>query len=188
MRRTGLQAEVLISLALLMLASTGVVAAVIRSADEARLREVVGRSLGREARAPGPPTHSVFPGTVWWRIEGDGQPTDGTGLVRPWGVRVDPIDPVSREVAAEAARLGASVLVVDYRGYGASDGEPAFVPMLRDAEILYDALGDLLPEPRPVVALPCAPSGASRIRGSTSTAQPTLFRASETSAAGRPGS
>ena len=103
MRRTGLQAEVLISLALLMLAATGVVAAVIRGGDEARLREVVGRALGREARAPGPPTHSVFPGTFWWRIEGGGP-------ARPWGALVDPIDPVSRSVADEAERLGASVV------------------------------------------------------------------------------
>lgn len=51
-----------------------------------------------------------------------------------------------------ARTLSCNVLTVDYRGYGASDGEPAFVPMLRDAELLYDALGDLLPEPQPVVA------------------------------------
>jgi pimeloyl-ACP methyl ester carboxylesterase len=47
--------------------------------------------------------------------------------------------------------LGCNVLTVDYRGYGASDGEPAFQPMLEDALTLYDALGDLLPEPQPIV-------------------------------------
>jgi pimeloyl-ACP methyl ester carboxylesterase len=48
--------------------------------------------------------------------------------------------------------LGCNVLTMDYRGYGASDGKPAFEPMLRDAESLYDALGNLLPEPQPIVA------------------------------------
>ena len=103
MRRTGLQAEVLVSLALLMLAATGVVASVIRSADDARLREVVARSLGSEARAPRPPVHSTFPGTVWWRI-----PEGGTA--RPWGPLSDRLDPISRAVAAEAARTQGSVV------------------------------------------------------------------------------
>ncbi|HKJ23847.1 MAG TPA: ATP-binding protein [Myxococcota bacterium] len=103
MRRTGLQAEVLISLALLMLAATGVVASVTRSADEARLRDVVARSLGREARAPGPPTRSIFPGTLWWRVEADAP-------ARPWGALVERIDPVTLEVAHEARRRHASVV------------------------------------------------------------------------------
>jgi len=101
--RPGLQAEVLVSLALLMLAATGVVATVIRGADEARLRDVVARSLAREAQAPGPPTHSIHPGTVWWHIDGDGR-------VSAWGTLVERIDPVSLEVAREARRRRASVL------------------------------------------------------------------------------
>jgi hypothetical protein len=48
--------------------------------------------------------------------------------------------------------LACNVLTVDYRGYGASDGEPSFLPMLEDAEALYDALADLVPEHVPIVA------------------------------------
>ncbi len=48
--------------------------------------------------------------------------------------------------------LHCNVLTVDYRGYGASDGNPAFRPMLQDAVSLYDALSDMLPEPQPVIA------------------------------------
>jgi len=48
--------------------------------------------------------------------------------------------------------LACNVLTMDYRGFGASDGEPAFLPMLRDAETLHDALADLVPERVPVVA------------------------------------
>jgi signal transduction histidine kinase len=102
-RRTGLQAEVLISLALLMLAATGVAVAVVRSADEARVRDLVGRALQREARAPGPPARSIHPGTLWWRIPEDGAP-------RAWGPVSDRIDPLSRAVAEEARRRNASIV------------------------------------------------------------------------------
>jgi len=102
-RRTGLQTEVLVSLALVMLAATGIAAGVIRTSDEARLREVVGRALHAEARAPGPPSRAVYPGTLWWRVAPD-------GVVRPWGPVSDRIDGPSRALAEEARRTGASVL------------------------------------------------------------------------------
>jgi len=103
MRRTGLQIEVLVSLALVMLAATGIVAAVVRSADEARLRAVVARSLQSEARAPGPPARALYPGTLWWRIP-------SAGPVRGWGPFSDRIDERSRALGAEARRRGATVV------------------------------------------------------------------------------
>ncbi|NNL65302.1 MAG: hypothetical protein HKP30_03565, partial [Myxococcales bacterium] len=71
-RRTGLQTEVLVSLAVIMLAATGILAMVVRSADETRVREVVGRALQAEARAPVPPAQALYPGTVWWRVTAGG--------------------------------------------------------------------------------------------------------------------
>jgi len=101
-RRTGLQTEVLVSLALVMLGATGIVATVIVSYDEARLRLALGRALQAEARAPGPPSRSLFPGTHWWRIGAEG--------ARPWGLLRGELDPVSREVAREAEAHDATVL------------------------------------------------------------------------------
>ena len=103
MRRTGLQIEVLVSLALVMLAATGIVAAVVRAADEARLRAVVARSLQGEARAPGPPARALYPGTLWWRMS-------KAGPVRGWGPFSDRIDERSRALGVEARRRGASVV------------------------------------------------------------------------------
>jgi len=102
-RRPGLQSEVLVSLALVMLAATGVLAAVLGAYDEGRLRQVLGRALAREARAPGPPTASLYPGTVWWRV-------DPSGRAAPWGALAEPLDPDSQALAEEAARRTATML------------------------------------------------------------------------------
>jgi signal transduction histidine kinase len=102
-RRTGLQSEVLVSLALLMLAATGIAAAVVRSDDEARIREVVARALQSEARAPGPPARTLYPGTLWWRIAPAGE-------TQPWGPLSDRIDEASHALGREARERDASVM------------------------------------------------------------------------------
>lgn len=102
-RRPGLQTEVLVSLAVIMLAATGILATIVRSYDEARVREVVGRALQAEARAPVPPAQSLYPGTVWWRVAADGHAS-------PWGPIGDHIDDASRELAAAAREARATVL------------------------------------------------------------------------------
>jgi len=102
-RRTGLQTELLVSLALLMLAATGIVAGVVRASGEARLRAAVGRALEVEARSPDAPARTLHLGTSWWRVGAD-------GTARPWGPGAEPIDASSRELAGEAAARRAGVL------------------------------------------------------------------------------
>jgi hypothetical protein len=43
-----------------------------------------------------------------------------------------------------AGRVGASLLVVDYRGYGWSSGQPTFAALLSDTEAVYDKLPVIL--------------------------------------------
>ncbi len=106
-KRTGLQAEVLVSLALVMLAATGLLALVVRSYDEGRVREVVGRALQAEARNPAGPDRALYPGTVWWRV-------DSAGVAQSYGPVTDRIDDVSRQLAAEASARRATVLRPGY--------------------------------------------------------------------------
>jgi signal transduction histidine kinase len=102
-RRAGLQTEVLVSLALVMLAAGGVLALVVRAYDEARVREVLVRALTAEARAPGPPARSLYPGIVWWRI-------DERDQARAWGPIADRLDEPSWALARVARERRATVL------------------------------------------------------------------------------
>jgi len=54
------------------------------------------------------------------------------------------IAPDYDEIAPEYHRAGASLLVIDYRGYGWSSGQPKASTMLQDAEAVASAVPDLL--------------------------------------------
>jgi hypothetical protein len=80
-RRSGLQAEVLASLALVMAAATGVLAVVLVAWHEAALQPVLASALAQEARSPAA-AHPVVPGTRWWTLRPDAppRPRQGSGL------------------------------------------------------------------------------------------------------------
>ena len=103
MRRTGIQSEVLASLALVMVLSTLLLTAVWAVRHEASLRLVLGRGLLAQADAP-PGTPALLSGTEWWRIGPDGQ-------ARPRGPTARPIDAESRRLADEA-RVARAPLVL----------------------------------------------------------------------------
>ncbi len=104
-RRAGIQTEVLVSLAVVMLLSTVGVSAVWAVRHEATLRALVGRALLQEARAvvPAPPGRALFPGTDWWEVsEGD--------LIRPRAGVGRALDRETRALALEARRTGRPLL------------------------------------------------------------------------------
>ena len=105
-RRRGLQTEVLMSLALVMLAATAVLAAVLVGAHEAHLlqiRQLAARALIAEARSPLLPESVGLPGVRWWIVEPD-------GASRPLGAHRETVDASSLELVAEARRGGRPVL------------------------------------------------------------------------------
>lgn len=81
---------------------------------------------------------------------GDGATLGGLGLERPGTDDVLLFFHGNGEVAADwaatavrfAAALDASVWIADYRGYGASGGEPSYGAMLADAETVFAALAE----------------------------------------------
>lgn len=84
MRTLGLQAELALSLGLVMLAATLTLGTVLYQWNELRLRDVLGGALRVEARAHPGAGGFVVPGTLWWRVfrDGDarqmaGPPSDG---------------------------------------------------------------------------------------------------------------
>ncbi len=93
MRRSGLQAEVILSLALVMLAATAVLAGVLLRHGEARLRDVLGRALLAEALQAPQPEPMLLPGTRWWRLRADGS-------VEPAGADPDSLDARTRALAS----------------------------------------------------------------------------------------
>jgi hypothetical protein len=104
--RRGLQAEVLVSLALVMVAATGSLAAILVSRDEILLREILARALVAEAQQPSAARAlgaSLVSGTTWWTLEGDGR---GAEAAEP------PPDAAARTLAREAARAGSALLVL----------------------------------------------------------------------------
>jgi len=102
-RRSGLQGELLSSLALVMALGMSLLAAVLLLHGEARLRELLGRALLAESRAPTPFLDPLVPDTYWWRVEASGE-------VRPLGGEGEAIDPDSARLAAEAKERGAALL------------------------------------------------------------------------------
>jgi len=94
-RRAGVQTEVLLGLALVMGLATLVLAAVFAAQQEAGLRAILGRALLAEARSPRTLTDSLFPGTEWWTLAGDGR-------VEARGPGGGVIDNETRELAERA--------------------------------------------------------------------------------------
>ncbi|MEN8183274.1 MAG: hypothetical protein ABFS46_12150, partial [Myxococcota bacterium] len=101
--RLGVQAELVLGLALVMGLATLVLTAVLVVHGEARLRDLLGRALLVEAQAPGP-LRGTVPGTFWWTLAPDGavrtSPGEGTAL-----------DPASRRLAEEARAADAALLL-----------------------------------------------------------------------------
>jgi len=98
-RRRGLQSEVLVSLAVVMLTATFVLAALLVKTHEAsvrRLRPLAARALLEHARGPlaGSP---LVPGLRWWAVRSDER-------ARTLGAHSEPLDAGSRELADEVAQ------------------------------------------------------------------------------------
>lgn len=101
--RRGLLAEVVASLALVMCAATLVVVLLLFHAGESRQRDLLGRALLAESRAPAGPGTQVLPGTVWWRVAGD-------GTARAAGGNAAEIDASSAALAVAARARRAALL------------------------------------------------------------------------------
>jgi signal transduction histidine kinase len=93
--RRGLLAEVVASLALVMLAAATVLALLLIQHNESRLRDLLGRALLAEARGQPATLAPLVPGTLWWRV-------DAHGGARAAGAATQP--PIDAEGLALAAR------------------------------------------------------------------------------------
>ena len=102
-RRAGTQGELLVSLGLVMTLATLVQCAVLVSHHEASLRDVLGRALVAEARAPARISDAVVPGTVWWTVHADGR-------VESRGPVPATIDTTTRTLAVEARKRAETLL------------------------------------------------------------------------------
>ncbi len=105
-RRHGLQTEILLSLTLVMLTATAVLAALLVKTHEAsvqRLHRLAARALLDDARAPIPITGAAVPELRWWTVSPSGRawPRDG---------HADPIDAGSLVLAREAQELRSPLL------------------------------------------------------------------------------
>jgi len=103
--RHGVQAEVLLSLALVMVTGTGLLAAVFLEINHARvesLHGLLGQGFVARAREP---SFEVRPSEmgIWWRI-------DAEGRISGLSTSTEPIDPGTRALAAEVAVLGEPVV------------------------------------------------------------------------------
>ncbi len=67
-----LQTEVVLSLVLVMLAATTLLAAALLHGHETRWRDLLGRGLLAEAQAPPAPERALIAGTQWWEVRRDG--------------------------------------------------------------------------------------------------------------------
>ena len=101
--RSGLLAEVVTSLGLVMLAATVVLAYLLLQHNEARLRDLLGRALLAEARALPEQDRALMPGTAWWRIGANGS-AESVGATR------ERIDATTERLAADARESGASLV------------------------------------------------------------------------------
>jgi signal transduction histidine kinase len=105
-RRRGLQAEVLVSLAVVMLTATTVLGALLAKAHDANVRQLqrlAARSLLVDAHAPLPTASAAAPELRWWTLTAEGR-------ARPRGAEAGPIDPGSRAVAEAARERGRPLL------------------------------------------------------------------------------
>ena len=103
--RPGLQAEVVLSLGLVMAAATGILGVTLIGDNEARLRELLGRALLAESRKPPPPEAAFVPGTLWWRVAVD--PAEAQRVPGPAG---EPIDTDTRALLEQAKQRGEPLL------------------------------------------------------------------------------
>jgi len=101
--RSGLLAEVVASLGLVMLAATVVLAYLLLQHNEARLRDLLGRALLAEARALPEQDRALMPGTAWWRVGAKGAP-ESIGASR------ERIDATTEKLAVDARASGTSLL------------------------------------------------------------------------------
>jgi signal transduction histidine kinase len=95
-------AEILGGLALVMIAATTVLGAMLAIHHDGQQRDLLARALAAESAAgPGAPT--LVPDTIWWRVERDGR-------VQPREGYLEAIDPESLALARTAAEEGAPLL------------------------------------------------------------------------------
>ncbi len=103
-RRRGLEAEILVSLAVVMVTATAVLVGLLVETHEANVRQLqrlAARSLLEEARAELP---AVAPAIRrWWIV-------DDEGRARPRGGHAEPIDADSRALASQALQRGVPLL------------------------------------------------------------------------------
>jgi hypothetical protein len=91
------------SLGLVMLAATVVLAYLLLQHNEARLRDLLGRALLAEAWALPAQDRALIPGTAWWRI-------GANGGAEPVGATRERIDALTEQLAGEARESGASLV------------------------------------------------------------------------------
>ena len=101
--KTSLQTEVVLSLALVMLAATTLLAAALLQGHETRWRDLLGRGLLAEAQAPPAPESALIIGTEWWHVR-----RDGTARAA-WGGG-EPVDDETRALAEQARVRGEPLL------------------------------------------------------------------------------
>ena len=97
-RRRGLQAEVLLSLSLVMLTATGVLGLVLLRTHQShvlQLRRLAARSLAIDAESPLPGLSGDLPAMRWWIV-------NPQGSERARGSHAEPMDAPSRALADEA--------------------------------------------------------------------------------------
>jgi signal transduction histidine kinase len=99
----GLQAEVVLSFALVMLAATTLLGVALLHGHETRWRELLGRSLLAEAHAQPAPDLALVAGTRWWELRRDGS------VVAAWG-DAGALDPETRALAEEVRARRAPLL------------------------------------------------------------------------------
>ncbi len=104
-RRSGLFAELLTSLAVVMVAATALLAVVLIRYHDQRLHALLGRALSVEARDP-LRMSPLVPGTTWWTVDADGN------AGRRSATAVASIDTESLALAEEARALDAALLRV----------------------------------------------------------------------------
>jgi len=109
--RPGLQAEVVLSLGLVMAAATVLLAATLIGDNEGRLRDLLGRALLAESRELPPPETAFVQGTRWWRVvTSAGASGAGPGEPVGLGPTGEPLDPETLALAEQSRAQGETLL------------------------------------------------------------------------------
>ena len=106
-RAHGVQGEVLASLALVMLTATGLLAALLLKAQSDQLlmvRDLVGRALIEETRAPAFALREHPAGVAWWIV------SPATGAARQLSGAIEALDETDWQLAASAGDKGRAVV------------------------------------------------------------------------------